>query len=285
MKIAIAGHNGFLGNLTKTYFKKFGHSIILISKNDFKKKNILDNKISNADVIINFCGARIDKRWSDRYKDELINSRVLTTKAILDSIKNSNETGKYLLNASAIGIYSEEGVHTESSNLFENNFLSKVVTKWESQIGNQIEFKNYCIIRLGIVIDNRCRFLKNITKFYKFKISVYLGNKKNRFCFIDSYDFLHALEFVIDKKLTGVCNFVSPMSCTNYEVALLLKKIFNAWVVIKIPNFILKILFGENYYVLTHTPAVVPEKLLNNGFVFKFSNIKDSLNSKFVKKL
>jgi hypothetical protein len=114
-------------------------------------------------------------------------------------------------------------------------------------------------------------------------LSCYLGSKENKFCFIDSYDFLRALEFVIEKKITGVCNFVSPKSSTNYEVALLLKKIFNAWFIYNVPAWVLKIVFGEGFFVLTKTTVAVPEKLLNSGFVFKFSNIKDSLNSKFVK--
>ena len=253
MKIAIAGHNGFLGNMTKTYFKKFGHHVIAISRNDFKKKNNLDNKIANADVVINFCGARIDKRWTAKYKEELIDSRVLTTNAILASLNNCSGTFKYLINTSAIGVYNIEGSHNEKSKEFNDNFLSKIIEEWEGVLKNQKDFKNYCIIRLGIVIDKKGGFLKKMSGTLKFKMSCYLSSKENKFCFIDSYDFLRALEFVIDKKITGVCNFVSPKSSTNYEVALLLKIIFKAWFIFKVPAWVLKIVFGESYFVLTKT--------------------------------
>jgi len=244
-----------------------------------------ERKIENADVVINFCGAGIDKRWTRNYKEELIKSRVNTTSAIVNSIMAKNDREIYLINTSAIGIYSNNGIHGESSRNFEENYLSKIIREWEGVLENQIEFKNYCIIRLGVVLDRKGGFLKKVLLTLRFKLCFYLGDKKNIFSFIDSYDFLAALEFIIEKRMKGICNFVSPKSSTNIEVALMLKKIFKSLLIIKIPDFILKVIFGEGYYSLTKTPKVVPEKLLNSGFVFKFSDIKDSLNSKFVKNL
>ena len=93
MRVAIVGGRGFVGsNLAKSF-----ENVLIIGKNE----NL--EKIKDADVVINLAGATILKRWSEEYKKELFNSRINTTKKIVEIINNSNI--KYFISTSAIGIY------------------------------------------------------------------------------------------------------------------------------------------------------------------------------------
>ncbi len=122
MIIALNGSSGFIGHYLYTYFSSKNFEIILINRDDLNNKLILSHKIQIADVIINLVGANVLAHWSQAYKDELYNSRIMNTKKIVDAINECNNTDKLLLSTSAIGIYSNNVINDEENFTYGDTF-------------------------------------------------------------------------------------------------------------------------------------------------------------------
>jgi len=278
MNIAIIGYRGFLGSITTNYFKSLGNFIIEINRNEIFNHDLLYTKLSNADVVINLAGASIAKRWTKRFKVELFQSRVSTTFEIVKCLNRIENKKITFINTSAIGLYDDIHEHNEKSENYGDNFLSKLVMNWENQLNKITNIDvNVVIIRLGIVLDKRGGFLNQLLNINRFRILPYLGDRKSNLCFIDSSDFLKALKFIIDTKQKGILNLVSSIQTTNYEIAKLLSKFNKTSFVFSVPNFILKVIFGDGFFVFKGTPLAIPERLMSMGFIFEYDTIEKSL--------
>ena len=280
MKIAIAGHSGFVGLIFKKYLTELDIELVLIQRVDLADKIKLCEKLKDVNVIINLCGAPIVKRWSKEYKIKLVESRVSPTRNILTALKQlKNEV--HLVNASAIGIYNSDGIHNEESIDFSNDFVGSVVKEWERSVTEEtIPNVKTTIIRLGLVIDKSGGFLKNMFDPFFFKVGIYFKKPTNTLSFVDSVDLCRQIEFIITNKVYGVVNCVSPVHTTNIDFAKVLKKITKCWFLFALPDIFLKLIFGECFYTLKQTPNVFPKRLIDLGFEFKYNTIEESLQSK-----
>ena len=104
MTLAISGSTGFVGSYLRKHFEEKGDTVVPLSRQELEDLDLLKQKISQADVVINLAGANIFKRWTSHYKDILFKSRIDTTKAIVKAI-NSLDTKPLFISTSAIGIY------------------------------------------------------------------------------------------------------------------------------------------------------------------------------------
>jgi uncharacterized protein len=280
MVIAIAGHTGFVGTILKRYFVNRGYDLVLISRNDLLNVDFLVEKVSSCDVVINLCGASIVKRWTKSYKKVLLESRIFPTVSLLSALQKV-KCNIHFINASAIGIYNYDEVHTEESQNFANDYLGFVVKEWErSVIVNVPANVQFSLLRLALVLDSSGGYLKNILTSFKFKFGIYFKNASNNLSFIDSSDLCRLFDFVISQKVYGIVNCVSPNTTTNIGFAKVLRKITKCWFLFALPDIFLKLTFGESFYTLKQTPKVYPKRLLELGFVFKYGSIEESLKSK-----
>ena len=282
MKIAIAGHSGFVGTILKEYFTERGDELTLIQRVDLNDTIKLCEKLKHVSVIINLCGAPIINRWSKEYKIKLIESRVSPTRSILLAL-NELKNEVHFINASAIGIYSSDGIHSEDSLVFSNDFVGTIVNEWERSAKSEtLDNVKLSIIRLGLVIDKSGGFLKNMITPFLFKVGIYFKKPTNTLSFIDSVDLCRQIEFIITNKVYGIVNCVSPVSTNNIGFAKVLRKITKCWFLFALPDIFLKLIFGECFYTLKQTPNVYPKRLIDLGFKFKYSTIEESLQSKFI---
>ena len=284
MQIAILGHSGFLGTLCSDFFKVNGYTVIIVDRNDIGNPELLYPKLVSSDIIINFVGSNISKRWTTKYKQIIYESRILTTRAVVSCLYSIPNKKIHLIQASAIGIYDDENFHDETSKLFGDSFLSKVVIDWENEL-NLISNSNIkvSIIRLGIVIDSEGGYLKKLLFVNKFRILPYFGKRINNLCFIDSFDFLNGLKFVIEGKSDGIFNFCTSNSTSNYQIANYLSIFNKTSLLFYVPDFILKVIFGDGYFILKGTPVAIPNRLVELGFQFKYDTIDKSLMSKIAR--
>ena len=193
MKIAIAGHTGFLGTLLKNHFIGKNIDVIGINRADFASVALLKRKIEGSQVVINLIGATIQKHWTKNYKQQIIDSRVNATKMIALAI-NELDYDIYLVNGSAIGIYSNSTVHAEESLEFDDRFLARVVKQWEDSLHRHLKSTKFCIVRLGIILGKTGGYLNKILLPFKLKIGVYFGSRKGCFTFVDADDFIPVLD-------------------------------------------------------------------------------------------
>ncbi len=263
LRVAIVGGRGFIGtNLAKVFKEP-----IIIDKNG----NL--EEIKKADVVINLAGATILKRWSESYKRELYNSRIETTKKIV-SLLNDNQ---FLISASAIGIYENNCICDEDSKPADT-FLANLAKEWEKEA---LKFKNSAVLRLGVVLEKNGGALKNMLLPFKLGLGGTIGRGCAYMSFIDMRDLISIYQFLIERRVRGVFNAVSPVHTTNCEFTFELARVLKRWAPFIIPPFVLKVLYGEGAEILLSSQRVYPKRLIEAGFKFQYETIQKSLERIF----
>ncbi|MFW6218551.1 MAG: TIGR01777 family oxidoreductase [Bacteroidota bacterium] len=283
--IAIAGSGGFIGSNVKKYFGN-KYEIIQVNRTDFSDKYRLTRKLKEVDYIMNFTGTNLLKPWNKKNKQLFENSRIGTTAFLKNALYESgNKRLAAFINASAIGIYSEEGIHDERSDNFADNYLSWLIQEWEgsffensSNSDNSKSSYRKVAMRFGMVLDKNGGALKLMKKFFSFGVGGYIGNGNQPISFIVMDDLVNSIQHVIqDDNLNGIVNVVAPSYTTNKELSKILAYKMNrpCW---PIPSFGVKVLFGSGSKIVLEGQRVIPQKLLNSGFKFKCNNIQEALD-------
>jgi uncharacterized protein len=278
MIIAISGATGFIGKQLSDYFLRTGNELIMISRGDFACGiNHLAKVINSADVIINLAGSSVLLRWTNKNRDIIRSSRIITTQLLVDAVRK-NETGhcpKVFINASAIGIYGDSGNHDEYSTILGSGFLASVCKAWESETValNNINLR-LCIIRIGIVLGNTGGTFGKMLPVFKAGLGGRIGSGKQPFSFIHILDFCRAIEhLILNDKSSGVYNLASPEPTTNNLFSKTLSRYLHRPYLFIIPGFVLKIIYGEASVLLTEGICVKPTRLAEEGFKFLFPDV------------
>lgn len=276
MKIAINGTNGFVGRHLVSYFEKKGYEIVKIKREAYGDIEELKKLLSGCSGVINLAGASISKKWTKEYKKTLFNSRVKTTKNLVNALKEMNTPPDWLLSTSAVGIYKENQAHDENSTNFDDGFLGKLAKEWESEAlkAKEADIK-VSILRFGVVLGDGGA-MGEMLPIFKLGLGGVLGDGKQSFSWVHVKDLLKAYEFIINQN-GGTFNLVAPHPTTNETLTKTLGKILKKPTFFKVPPFALKLKFGEGASILLSGQEVYPKKLLESGFTFEFPTIKEAL--------
>ncbi len=267
MKIAISGASGFIGSHVQKRFEDY----IVLDRDD-SEKDIL-KKLENVDVVINLAGAPVVQKWDEEYKKLLVSSRIDTTRKLVNAINKSDV--KQFISASAIGIYPNDKPCDESCKEVARDFLSDLVQEWEIE-AKKCE-KITTILRFGVVLGVDGGAFGTMLPTFKFGLGGTIGNGSMMTSWIDIDDVMGIYEFVIQKKLGGIFNAVSPNPITNFAYTKAIGKVLHRPTVFPLPIMVAKMLFGEGSIVLTGSKEIYPKALLNSGFEFKYPDISSSL--------
>jgi len=215
MKIVICGTTGFIGSALKDYFLKENIDVIPIFRSDFKYDRLI-SLIEGKDVVINLAGERIEGIWSNNKKKKILESRINTTRIIVEAINNCNIPPKLFINSSGVGIYDDSFVHDEKSKNYGHNFLSETVIKWENELSNiKNDLTRVVIIRLGLVLG-KSGFLKKFSLPYRVRLGINLGFYEKGFSFIHIGDLIQIINHIISEgNIDGVVNVVAPEYSTS----------------------------------------------------------------------
>ncbi len=265
-KIAISGASGFIGSHVR---KKFENNVI-INKDDTKEEILA--KLKGVDVVINLAGAPIVQKWDEEYKKVLFSSRIESTKKLVDAINKSEV--KQFISASAVGIYPDNKACDESCEEVSNDFLGILAFNWENE-AKKCE-KTTTILRLGVVLGANGGAFSTMLSPFKLGLGGIIGNGQMMTSWIDIDDLIRIYGHVIEKKLNGVYNAVSPSPITNFAFTKALGKVLNRPTIFPLPNIIVKMLFGEGAIVLTGSKEIYPKALVDTGFSFKYEDVKSS---------
>jgi len=291
MKIIIAGGSGFIGTEITRKLIELGYKVSIIGKGkplfsnieffnlDLKNKIKDKNIFNDAEAIINLTGTNIFRRWNKKFKKEIYESRVLTTKNLVETINSLDKPPKVFISASAVGFYGnkqEEEVDENSEP--GNDFLSKVCIDWENEVKNLKNSIRWVILRTAPVLDKERGFIKNLLFFYKLKINPIFGDGQQWFSWIHREDIVRAYIFALEnEKLRGIYNACSPQSVRYKEFAQNLAQLLNSKITIKIKPFLLKLFLGELSMVILSNQKISSKKIIKEGFNFQFTDIKDAL--------
>ena len=267
MKIAITGASGFVGTHLRDTFRNH----IVINRSDSEDEIV--SKLNGVDVVLNLAGAPIIKRWSDSYKKVLVSSRIETTKKLVKAINRSDV--KYFISTSAIGAYPDNGSYDETYSSYAKDFLGYLTQEWESEALKCD--KPTAIVRFGIVLGSDGGALSQMLLPFKMGVGGRIGDGNMMMSWIDVDDLVRIYSHLIEKKLTGVYNATSPTPVSNAEFTKTLGAALHRPTIFPLPEFVLKLIFGEGASVLTGSKEVYPNALLESGFEFKYKKLKSSL--------
>lgn len=276
MKIAIAGGTGFVGSALAKELQK-EHDIVLITRDDFKQNRLLEI-IKNCDGVINLAGAPISKKWTKEYKKELLNSRIETTKSLVEVMKTTKP--QIFISTSAIGIYKNGYSGEEESAIYNDEFLGTLAKTWEEEAlkAEQDNIKT-TIFRFGVVIGKNGGALKQMELPFKLGLGGSIGDGENIMSWISLEDVISAIKFALSGRTKGIYNLTSPNPISNKNFSIILADTFNKPMFLSVPIFILKLKFGEGSVIMTDSLEIYPNKLLNENFVFKYPNLKECLEN------
>lgn len=275
-KLLIIGASGFIGNELQKGLVNFdistlqGRSVVNISVKE------LAAKISGYDVIINLAGKSIFNLWTSKNKELIYKSRIETTKRISEAINECSVPPETYINASAIGIYKPETRVTERISSFDNGFMANVVRDWE-KAAEEIDGRRVgvTVLRIGVVLGREGGAYKTLRLLTRINIGGYFAGGTQGLSFIWVKDLVRAVEFIIENKIHGVVNMVSPVPTTYKELMKAMKKELNSFLLWPLPAFVLKIILGEASEILLKGHVVIPEVLLKNNFNFEASDVDD----------
>jgi uncharacterized protein len=280
MVVALSGSTGFVGQALIKKMRQLGWTIRIINRDSFSMpdQEFLAEKTEGADAVINLAGAPVSKKWTPAYKQEILSSRVNTTQKISESINSALKKPAVFISASAIGIYNPVNTHAESSVAFANSYLAEVCRKWEQEAHKSENDTRVVIFRLGIVLGPDGGVLGKMRLPFSIGLGGKAGSGKQAVSFIHIADLVEAIIFTIENpSISGIVNAVTPYPSTNAEFTDKLGKVFDQPAWLAVPAFALKILYGEGAQVMLEGQKVLPEKLLQAGFKFKYPTIQNAL--------
>jgi uncharacterized protein (TIGR01777 family) len=218
-----------------------------------------------------------------KYKQELFDSRVNSTKDIISLIKKLNQKPDVLISASAIGFYgSQDDTPLDEEAHPQNEFTHKLCKKWEIEaIKAEKLGVRVCITRLGVVLGENGGVLKKLLPPFKMALGGKIGSGKQYFSWIHIDDVISAFSFLVEnKKQSGIYNLTAPNPVTNLEFTKALGKQLKKPTYFAVPAFVVKLFFGEmGEKLLLNGQRVVPNKLRKEDFKCKYPKINEALGN------
>lgn len=265
MKVALSGASGFVAGALKKAFPNF----VPIERHD--EGEALLQKLQGVDAVLNLAGAPIAARWDEAYKKVLWSSRIDTTKKLVDAINQSDV--KHFISTSAVGIYPNNVACDETSRIGED-FLANLATAWETEAHKCT--KKTTILRFGVVLGHGGALEKMLPAF-RWGLGGIIGDGRMMTSWIDIDDLVGIYMYVLEKGLEGTFNATSPKPLSNFHFTKILGKVLHRPTLIPVPGFIIKMLFGEGASVLLDSKEVYPKALLEQGYLFQYPDLENSL--------
>jgi uncharacterized protein len=298
MKVVIAGGSGLIGRRVIAELLQARHDVTVLSRSpekvrkyfpavrgelwDTKTSNILIDVLDGADALINLTGESIaSKRWTRLQKERILSSRIESTRAIADAIKQTLHQPRVLLNASAVGYYGNmpEGEVNETSP-GGTGFLADVCAMWEAEALRVQEFGvRVVLLRTGIVLDSCGGVLQKFLSLFRFFVGGPLGSGRQWFPWIHQRDEVRAILFAMEnERIAGPLNLAAPESVRMSKFCSVLGKILHRPPLLRVPAYALKLALGEMAEpLLLHGQKTISKKLLETGFTFTFPKLEDAL--------
>lgn len=293
MKLVITGSSGLIGSALVREAEKNQIEVVKLVRRAPKDKSevqwdpnraILDlDALEKSTAIVHLAGAGVgDRRWTKKYKKEILNSRVKTTETIANAIVNLRNPPSVFVSGSAMGYYGDTGdlAVDENASLGEG-FLSDVVFNWE-YAAQRVRNNNIRVVhpRTGLVMSKRGGLLRKVLPLFRLGLGGKLGNGKQYWSYISLEDEIRAIfKLIDDVRLTGGVNLTNPNPVTNLEFTKALSSVVNRPAFFHVPAIALKIALGEFSVEALGSSRVLPSKLKAAGFKFNHSDILSTLNS------
>ena len=293
MKIVVSGASGLIGTQLVAKLSTSGHEVVRLVRRSPKageiqwnpKSGTLDaSALEGVDAVIHLSGAGIgDKRWSDGYRKEILDSRTDTTALLAKTIASLSRKPSVFLSGSAIGIYGARNDEqlTEVST-HGTGFLAEVCEQWEAAAKPAVDAGVRTVyLRTGIVLSPKGGALKKLLPLFKLGVGGKFGNGKQWQSWISIDDEIGAIEYLLTANVSGAVNLTAPNPVTNAEFTKVLASVLKRPAIVPVPTFAPKILLGGELAdaLLFTGQRVIPAALNASGYSFKHTTLESALRS------
>ncbi len=287
MKCVVSGGTGFIGGRLVERLKRDGHEARVWSRRaeapyqwDPLAGSPALESLEGADAVIHLAGETVAQRWNDEVKQRIRDSRVLGTRRLVDSIARTTNRPKVLVSASAIGFYGDRGdeVLTESS-APGTGFLVDVCREWETESDRAANFGLRVVkLRIGFVLGTDGGALAQMLLPFKLGAGGRLGSGRQWMPWVHVDDVIElAVHAVQDNSVSGVWNATSPNPVRNEEFTRELGSAVRRPAVFPVPQFVLKLAFGELAGHMLDSARVIPEAAVKGGHRFRHPELREAL--------
>ena len=306
MKLFLTGCTGFIGKELIPLLIKEGHTLTVISRQNKEKLKIkaidsklkiiqmhpadsscwnneeVQNSLKNCEGVINLAGEPIaEKRWTDDHCKEMRNSRLETTKNLIQTLRNLKISPKVLISASAIGFY---GSHSQTEftedNIPGNDYLGNLCKEWEAIAQNKPRATRLLIIRIGIVLAKDGGALGKMLPIFRAGLGGPIGDGKQWMSWIHRTDFCNLIsESIKNSAWSGVINGVAPNPVRMNEFSNSLGQVLGRPSLLAVPGPILKLILGDGARVVLEGQNVKNQRLNKLKFKFSFPTINDAFQA------
>lgn len=297
MNIFITGGTGFVGTTLTRKLVEQGHHVTVLTRKIVKtqgpEKGITllegdptmagdwQKQVAEHEVFVNLAGASIFCRWTKSAKAMMRDSRILTTKNLVEALKDREGKETTLISTSAVGYYGfhgDEGL--DEHNPSGDDYLASLSKDWEAAALQAEQFGvRVLICRFGIVLGSQGGALGQILPLFKMGLGSPLGSGDQWFSWIHEQDLINIYLFLVGHKdFAGPINCTAPGAVTNREfTGALGEALGKPTFMPAVPGFILRLIKGEFGNVLLEGQKVLPKKLSEVGFRFQFPNVNMAL--------
>jgi uncharacterized protein (TIGR01777 family) len=286
-RIAVTGASGLIGSALVGYLKSQGHTVQrLVRRAAVSSEEITWDPIAGTvdlealtgvDAVIHLAGAGVsDKRWTKKYKSEILNSRLLGTTTIAKAVASIKP--QVFISASAIGWYGESGNRAVvESDRVGDDFLATVCREWESAADLAGDVRTIKL-RTGLVLDPTGGALGKMLPLFRFGLGGKLSNGKQWWSWITLHDQIRAIAFLLESKVAGPVNLTSPNPVSNSEFTAGLARAMHRPALFPVPAIALKIALGGFSAEVLGSKKVMPQVLTEAGFTFDYPHISSALD-------
>lgn len=288
MKILITGGSGFVGTHLSLFLLERGHRVISVNSPRSRKKGLAKHEnlthiqadtsekgnwlqsVADADAVINLAGRTVFKRWDERYKKSIYDSRILTTQNLAQAIPENRDFT--FISASAVGFYGSRGEESITEDTpAGNDFLAGVAVDWEAAATAAAGKVRVVTPRFGVVLERSGGAMAKMLPAFNLFMGGPVGSGSQWFPWIHMRDLLEGMRFILEEpKISGPVNFVSEQQVRNGNFAKTLGGILGRPSALAVPGFMIRAALGEFGETLLSSQRVVPDKLRRYGFRHRY---------------
>lgn len=296
MRVFMTGGTGFVGARLTSFLVERGHEVTMLVRRakpsardksigfvegDGTKPGHWQDAVANHGLLINLAGASVFKRWDDAYKKLLRDSRILTTRNLVEAIPAKPQTNTVLLSTSGTGYYGFTGDREVDERTPAGvDFLARLAADWEAEaLRAQPKGVRVVTTRFGIVLGKDGGALQQMALPFRFFVGGPVGSGEQWVPWVHREDLCRAMLFLAENdRIHGPVDLTAPEPVKNKDLAKAIGKALHRPSFMPAPGFMIKLVLGEFGSVILEGQRALPTELLRQGFVFRYPKIQDAVN-------
>jgi uncharacterized protein (TIGR01777 family) len=297
MKLLITGGTGFIGGSLCQALGASGHELVVLTRSPRTSASPRirfvvwqpgsagpwERELEGAAGVINLAGESVvARRWTPEQKERLVVSRVGTTKALVEAIKNTRQKPMAFISASAIGYYGPRGDEVLNEGASPgSDFLATLCQQWEQAVqAAQGLGVRVVRLRIGLVLARDGGALAKMLPAFQWGLGGPLGSGRQWLSWIQRDDLIRLIHFALeDQRVAGALNSTAPNPVTMREFARTLGRALHRPALAPVPGFVLRLMLGEMAEMLLTGQRVMPDAATRLGFRFRYPQLAEALSA------